>query len=578
MPLIKSSLVYELLSQAQSKPEAFALGFLADNLKQQLTYEELIQKIAPISNYLNEHCKIGDRIVLCFAPGIEFVVAFYACLFSGMIAVPTMPPLNKETAHRFNKILENSNCSLVLTTDDLIKKFYRLGFLNILKKYSFTKPLHHLLNKVHHDIEIGNLDHRWVPIEKIPDSSKPLEIKETWEEPVFFQYTSGSTSHGKGVQISMKNLVTQFEHINYAINMNDFKITCATWLPPYHDMGLIGCILYPIYYKGTSIMMSPIDFLRTPFKFLQIISNYKAEGFSAPNFSFELLLKKVSDEQLESVDLHSLKWILNGAEVIRLDTLKKFSERFKLDLVKFFPVYGLAEATLLVSGRKNNEHPHIFHLDIDAYRKGYFKEAIDEAPYKEIVSNGELHPDSKIIFLVPETLQLCEEGQIGEICISNDCVTKGYWNEPSETEKALIRFNDITYLRTGDLGFLYKNELYITGRIKDLIIINGKNYYAHDFEVIVEMAHPDIRKGCVAAFELEGSLSEDFVIVAEVKDVNVDQNQLKQLINQTILQHFQIVPHDIVLIKPKTLLKTTSGKIRHLATKALYLQKELETI
>lgn len=578
MTLTKLSLTYDLLTYAQKRPDDFALGFISDNSKQELTFQELIERIAPISNFLNEHCKIGDRVVLCFAPGSEFVIAFYACLFSGMVAVPTMPPLNKDTAQRFNRILEDSKTSLVLTTKDLIKKFQRLGLINILNKYSFTKPLYSLLNKVHHNIELESLDDRWVPIENIPLISKPIDLKETWDESVFFQYTSGSTSNGKGVQISMKNLVTQFEHISYALDMQDFKVKCATWLPPYHDMGLIGCILYPIYTKGCSIMMSPLDFLRNPYKFLQIISSYKAEGFSAPNFAYELMVKKVTDEQLETLDLFSLKWILNGAEVIRLETLKKFSEKFKLDLVKIYPVYGLAEATLLVSGKKNGEHPHTYNLDLEAYRKGLYKEADKNSAFKELVSNGELHPDSKIIFLQPESNQLCELGHIGEVCISNDCVTNGYWNNPLETEKAIINYEGISYLRTGDLGFLHNNELYITGRIKDLIIINGKNYYSHDFEAIVESAHPDIRKGCVAAFEIEGNLSEEFVIVAELKDVHTDPNEIRQAVSQKLLESFQLVPHEIVFIKQKTLLKTTSGKIKRPATKALYLKKELETI
>lgn len=420
---------------------------------------------------------------------------------------------------------------------------------------------------------------------KITDNL-PLTLASAYKEPqikpsdiAFLQYTSGSTGEPKGVMISHENLLQNLKFINECYTARPESV-CLIWLPPYHDMGLIGGILYPIYTGIPVYLMSPITFLRNPSIWLHAISKYRATVTSAPNFAYALCNQKISSQQKEGLDLSSMHAFLNGAEPISLKVLQEFTNNFsnygfKEDM--FFPCYGLAESTLMVSGKQK--------IKINYYSKKALhnnkvlpikKEDIDSHP---LVSCGSL---SNGIFIVdPNSSELCDDCVIGEIWIANPSVAQGYWNRAIETNHSFC--SQITsdegrkYLRTGDLGFSHNNELFVVGRLKDLIIINGTNHYPQDIETSIDLSHPEIRQGCSAAVSIEANEQEKLAIIAEVK-VGATAETMQEIISairKVILENHSLSVYQIALIKARRLPKTTSGKIKRNFTKIALINNQL---
>lgn len=576
--IINENLATLLLDHAVSSPGKVALSHITETGEiNTITYHDLIQKSLNVARFIKSETNEGDTVILCFPTGFDFLISFFGCMFAGVIAVPCMPPINQESAKRMNLIIKSSHAKLALSNHKILSAFKKLNLIHFLDN-AFTKPLHKLLDAVHHNIKIES-QNNWIAIEDIPEEKniQPF-FSNRFEEPLFLQYTSGSTSTPKGVKISLKNLMANFDMITHVTRRNGEDVNCQTWMPLYHDMGLIGTILYPLYTKGHASMMSPLDFLKNPSKWLEILTKFKSNSTGAPQFAIELILKKVSEEEAKKYDLSNIKWFFNGAEPVRYESVMKFIKRFNINENAMLPVYGLAESTLIVSGYRDSEKINSLKVSQIFYSEGKIVPSNDKDAI-ELISCGKASPHTQVEIIDVNTNMPLPENEIGEICISSDSVSSGYWENEKETEETFSinrAGKKIPMLRTGDLGFLHNGELYITGRKKDLLIINGRNYYPQDIEKVIEGAHENVRTGCTAAFSVAGDMSEELVVVAEVKTKPTEKEE--QAIRSEIMRHFQLMPKDIKLIAPRTILKTTSGKIRRRDMRQHYMENKLTFI
>jgi acyl-CoA synthetase (AMP-forming)/AMP-acid ligase II len=353
----------------------------------------------------------------------------------------------------------------------------------------------------------------------------------------------------------------------------------AGWLPLFHDKGLIGNVLYPIYFGGTSTLMSPTAFLQRPVRWLRAISHYRTDYAGGPNFGFELCSRRVTESDLSGLDLSCWEMAFVGAEPVRPATLDRFSQVFApvgFRPQALFPTYGLAEATLMATGGAR-----LRPLTTSSFSASLLSEGRVVAPEAAsdsvaLVGCGRTVGHQELRIVDPESRLECEAGQIGEIWLRGPNVAGGYWNLPEETEhtfRARLRSGDGPYLRTGDLGFLIDGELYIKGRLKDLIIVRGRNYYPQDIEEVVERFYPAVRLGCVAAFSVDAEDEERVVIVAEgdYDRTGGDSRELADAVHGAIVEEHGLKPLAIVFIDKGTIPKTSSGKIRRRACKAAFL-------
>ncbi len=563
------------LNHADTSPEQIAFIHVTENGQDlSITYKELIEKSLSVAEFIKSETHEGDTVILCFPSGIDFIISFLGCMFAGVIAVPCMPPINQESAKRMNLIIKSSRATLALANHKILSSFKKLKLIHLLDN-ALTKPIHSLLSSLHHDIKIES-ENRWIALEDISDQKVKPFFSNRFDEPLFLQYTSGSTAAPKGVKISIKNLLVNFQMIVQTMKWKGEFINCHTWLPLYHDMGLIGTVLFPLYMKGQTAVMSPLDFLKSPLKWLEVMSRHKSNLTATPQFAIELILKKIKEGGGNEFDLSNLRWLFNGAEPIRYDSIMRFIKLLNLNEAVMLPVYGLAESTLLVSGYREFEKINSLKISKNDYSEGKISITNSEEESFEVVSCGKVFPNTRLeIVDVNSSIPLSED-EVGEICLSNGSVSSGYWENEEETEKTFFinrQNKKIPMLRTGDLGFVHKSELYISGRKKDLIIINGRNYYPQDIEKVIEEAHDNIRTGCSAAFSVIGEISEELVVVAEVKVK--PSHQEFEAIRSHIIRHFQLIPKDIKLIAPRSILKTTSGKIRRRDMRQRYLENSL---
>ena len=410
----------------------------------------------------------------------------------------------------------------------------------------------------------------------------------------FLQYTSGSTASPKGVMIAHSNLVQNLAAI-YQYFEHSPHTHVVSWLPMYHDMGLIGTILQPLYGGFRATLMSPLMFLQRPLRWLEAISRYKGTSSGAPNFAYDFCVRKIKPEQITNLDLSSWDVAFNGAEPINHQTLEQFASLFKpygFRPEAFYPCYGMAEATLMVSGGKKTTPVVIKKVQTTALEQNKIVIANDrDKECKIIVSCGHTIPNQKIKIVNPETLTECSEREIGEIWVSGPSVARGYWHQLELSKQTFGNYVADTkegpFLRTGDLGFLSEEELFITGRLTDLIIINGSNYYPHDLEWVVEQSHPQIRSGFTAAFSVDIEGKENLVMMAEIeryygknrlkannnggKNSHLDESELIQAIKRAVFKNYDLEVYAVKLLKPGTIPKTSSGKIQRQACKHAFV-------
>lgn len=430
---------------------------------------------------------------------------------------------------------------------------------------------------------------QWLVTESI---SPKLSTK--WEKPdiqantiAFLQYTSGSTGKPKGVVVTHDNIIYNQRMIQAGFSHSE-KTIFVGWLPLFHDMGLIGNVLQPLYLGIPCILMPPEAFLLKPVRWLKAISRYQATTSGGPNFAYDLL-NQIPPEQLEGIDLSSWDIAYCGAEPLRAKTIQQFIEKFKpygFRPEAFYPCYGMAETTLFVSGGQKTEQAIV--QDIDADRLAQNQAVLvtsSDREAQQVVSCGKTWLGQQIIIADPHTFTQCPDGQIGEIWISGNNVCKGYWNNPEATEKtfqAYLKNNPSQpFLRTGDLGYILEGELFVTGRLKDLIIIRGRNYYPQDLELTVEQSHPALRINAGAAFVVEQDNEDRLIIAHEVERTylrNLNQKEVIDAVRLEISRQHNLQVHQVLLLRTGSIPKTSSGKIQRYACRTGFLQGNLNVV
>ncbi len=560
------STIVELLGyRSSTQSEIAAFTFLPDGETQAatLTYQELDRRSRAIASQLQALGLSGERALLLYPPGLDYLAAFFGCLYAGVVAVPAYPPRKGRNSPRILSVVKDAQAAIALTTTTILSQVQSL-----LAEKTDTNIL------------------QWLTTDNLAPG-----IENSWQEPVierdtlaFLQYTSGSTGTPKGVMLSHGNLLHNAA-MTYRFMEHSPSSKFVTWLPVYHDMGLIGGILQPLYGGFPCIMMPPATFLQRPYRWLQAISQYGGTTSGAPNFAYELCVEKITPEQRSTLDLSSWSVAFNGAEPIRQQTLKRFAQTFAecgFRPESFYPCYGMAEATLMVSGAVKTALPVTKTVQKTALQRNQVIDAHpdDENSYS-LVGCGRIL-EQQIVIANPETLTCCASDEIGEIWVSGFSIGHGYWNRVEETEQIFRAYLKDTgkgpFLRTGDLGFLHNGELFITGRAKDLIIIRGRNLYPQDIELTAERSHPALRNG-VAAFAVEVNNEERLCVVQELEfRAKPNLEEVTAAIRQAVASEHEVQVYAVVLIKPGTIPKTSSGKIQRSACKAKFLAGSLEVV
>jgi acyl-CoA synthetase (AMP-forming)/AMP-acid ligase II len=475
------TLVDLLRHRATNQADRIAYRFLEDGEHDEIvvTYADLDRMARTVAVRLQQLDAAGKRALLLYPPGIEYIATFFGCLYAGVIAVPAYPPRLNRPSPRIQGMVADAGATIALATTSILE--------NIEKRFEHMPDLAAL---------------KWLDTELMT-----AESADTWREPVisgetlaFLQYTSGSTSAPKGVMVSHGNLVHNLEVIRNGFQIVDGR--GVFWLPSYHDMGLIGGVLEPMYVNGPSVLMSPASFLQRPVRWLDAISTYRGTISGAPNFAYQMCVDKITDEQMASLDLSSWRLAFSGAEPVRHETMEAFARRFEAVGFRrdaFYPCYGLAEGTLLVSGGIGSAEIASETFDLAELAQNRVVTADpEEAGAQTMVSVGRSLLDQQVVIVDPETLKACPPGTVGEIWVSGSSIAQGYWGRPEQSQhtfQAMIAGSGRgPFLRTGDLGFFHEDELFITGRLKDLIIIRGRNHYPQDIELTVEQSQEALNR------------------------------------------------------------------------------------
>ena len=469
---VPRTLVELLRWRAAEQPNRVAYNFLADGETEeiQLSYGELDQRARAIGAWLQSKGATGERVLVLYPPGLEYIGAFFGCLYAGAVAVPAYPPRLNRNILRLQSIIEDARATAALSD---LQNLYTVASL-------FAQ----------NGRRVQCLDTDTISNEGAAEWKEPNAEADTL---AFIQYTSGSTGVPRGVVLTHRNLLSNSEFLAHAFDYNS-NSHCVTWLPVYHDMGLIGGILQPLYGGYPCTMFTPTALLQRPIRWLRAISNYKATISGGPNFAYDLCVRKITAEQRETLDLSSWRVAFNGSEPVRLETMERFSAAFEscgFRRESFFPCYGLAEATLIVSGGPAARPLRVKPVRARALEKHNVVETTsDEENARTLVGSGQAFAGEEVLIVNHITLTECQPGHVGEIWVAGESVAKGYWNREEETEQTfharLAGAKEGSFLRTGDLGFLDNGELFVTGRLKDLIIIRGVNYYPQDIEQTVE--------------------------------------------------------------------------------------------
>lgn len=561
------TLVDLLRHRATHQGNQLAYTYLVDGETQEvsLSYAELDRKARAVAAWLESRDLHGQRALLLFPAGLDFIVNFFGCLYAGVVAVPVYPPRMNRTLDRIHAIASDAEAQVALTTQAVLDR---------------VQP------QLDQAPDLKSL--RWLASDRIPPG-----MEKSWREPAvrsdtlaFLQYTSGSTGTPKGVMLSHSNLLHNCALIAHAFELTRSGVG-VFWLPNYHDMGLVGGILQPLYEARPNVLMAPVAFLQRPFRWLQAISRYRGTTSGGPNFAYDLCVRKITAEQRATLDLSCWSVAFNGAEPVRADTLDRFAETFAecgFRREAFYPCYGLAEATLLVSGGFKQEPPTVNSFQPGGLENGLVSaSAADDPGGRRLVSSGQNLPDQRIVIADPETRMLCEPDQVGEIWISGPSIAQGYWKRREETELTFRAFladtGDGPFLRTGDLGFFHERNLFVAGRLKDLILIRGVNHYPQDIELTVEKSHPGIRPGCGAAFTIDDEADQRLVIVFEVERQQEGcRAEILEALKRDVSREHELVVDEAMLIRMGSIPKTSSGKIQRHACRHAFLNGSLDVV
>jgi acyl-CoA synthetase (AMP-forming)/AMP-acid ligase II len=563
-----SSVLDVLRRRAVYQPDRTAFLFLADGETESasLTYRALDERARVVAGRLRRLERPSGSALLLYPPGLEFIAAFWGCLYAGVAAVPMSAPRPKQSLDRLRNIVADLEATVALTTSTELAGLERL---------------------VSQDPELAALE--WIATDGLP-----AFLADGWHPPpaepgtlAFIQYTSGSTGAPRGVMVSHGNLLQNSEYLRQSFELTPESVS-VTWLPSFHDMGLVDGILQPLYTGFLGVILPPVAFLQAPVRWLQAITRYRATHCGGPNFGYDLCTRRVTPEQRATLDLSSWVTAYNGAEPVSRDTLERFAETFRpcrFQLRCFYPCYGMAEATLIISGGRVQDPPVYFAADADALEAHRIVEAdATTKRVKHLVGCGRPWLDTRIVIADPEFLTRCPPGRIGEIWVAGASVSKGYWNRDELRKDMFACLADTgegPYLRTGDLGFIRAGELFVTGRIKDVIIIRGLNYYPQDIEKTVQESYPGFRPGCGAAFSVDVNGEERLVVVQEVERTHLRHLQgptAVKAIRAAVANEYGLQVYAVSLIKPATIAKTSSGKIQRRACRRMFLDGTLEVV
>ena len=558
--------------RADTQKNEIAYRFLADGEEEKavLTYGELDRRARQIAAELQTISAVGQRALLLDSSELDYIVAFFGCLRAGVIAVPVYAPRSNKKGKgnaRVESVVADAQPSVVLTAGP--------GSPAV------------------RDVVTASAGEqvKWIDTSALPANGGELWIPPTLSgaDIAFLQYTSGSTAAPKGVIVSHANILHNEEMIQNAFRTGPGS-SIVGWLPLYHDMGLIGNVLQPLYAGVPCILMSPVAFLQRPLRWLQAMSRYRATTSGGPNFAYELCIRKIRPEDRKGLDLSSWQVAFDGAEPVRLETLNRFAAEFAdcgFRREAFVPCYGLAEGTLFVSGGFDPAGVTVVQHGANGSGPNNGGK-ISRQREKTLVACGRPPAEQTLRIVSPDSLQACSAGEVGEIWVKGPSVAQGYWRKAEESEATfnawILGTNKGPFLRTGDLGFLTGGQLFITGRLKDLLIIRGQNYYPQDIELTVEQSDPMLHPGCGAAFSLEIEGEERLVVVQEAA-VGKDQEKendgfdaVVKLVSRNIVANHELQAYGVVLIKTGTIPKTSSGKIQRHACKDAFLNKELHVL
>ena len=577
----------DLLSQRGfQQPDRLAFLYLTEGTTTEisLTYAELDEQARAIGAMLQSIGAEGERIMLLYPSGLAYIAAFFGCLYAGAIAIPGYPPRFHRSLDRLQSIAADAQATIALTNSSCLAKTKQW--------FTWTPDLASL---------------RWLSTEQLD-----LELATTWTPPeianqtlALLQYTSGSTHLPKGVMLSHQNLLHNARQTSRVLEHSERNVGVG-WLPLHHDMGLIGSVLQPLYAGFPCILMSPMSFLQRPIRWLEAISKYRATTSGGPNFAYDLCVRKITPKQRAGLDLSCWDIAINGAEPVRHSTIDQFATTFEpcgFRREAFYPCYGLAEATLMASGGKKSASPVIRNLQKVALEQHQLAiPCISVTGTQTLVGCGKSFEDQSILIVDPDNLTPCAPSQIGEIWLAGPSVARGYWNHTKETKeifRAYLPSGEGPYLRTGDLGFLSHGELFITSRLKDVMIIHARTHHPQDIEATVEQSHAVLRPHCVAAFAVEIEGEERLVVVQEVehrmyqrlddhernksrgsrrppRHLNVDT--VIGNICQAVAEKHDVQVSAVLLLRAGSIPKTSSGKIRRHACRIGFLNHTLDVV
>lgn len=563
-----SSLVELARYRAIRQPGDKAYVYLKDGEVEAgtMTYETLDQRARVIAVQLQRRFIPRDRLLLAYPSGLDFIAAFFGCLYAGVVAVPAYPPGGPTDGPRFANIALDAAAAGVCTTVARID--------SVRSALSVTPLLKDLPCLATDETSDAQAD-QW------RDPSVGPEYL------AFLQYTSGSTGTPKGVMVSHSSLLHNQLLIKQGFEHSDRTIVVG-WLPLYHDMGLIGNVLQPLYLGIPCVLMSPMAFVFKPVRWLQAISRYRATSSGGPNFAYDLCVRRVTDEQKADLDLRSWEIAFNGSETVRLETLTRFAQEFSsygFRKEAFVSCYGMAESTLLVTSNNKSEFPTTKSIDGDALQRHRVLVTTGESKSLVNVVGCGRALGQQVLIVNPDTHRCLTPDAVGEIWIKGRSVAQGYWNNPESTAAVfnahLADTGEGPFLRTGDLGFLQNGELFVTGRLKDLIIIRGRNYYPHDIETIVKESHPALWNGAGATFSVDADGEERLVVAHEVSRTglrNLPRGAVVGAVRLALMAKLGLPLHELLLLKQGSLPKTSSGKIRRRASRDAYLNGALANV
>lgn len=548
--------------RATTQKNEIAYRFLSGEHGAAITYGELSAKAEQVASALLKTLSPGARGILLHPTGLDFIIAFLGCLRAGVIAVPLFAPqLRKRGNARVESVVQDCQPSVVLTSGPP------------------TAAARSVISG------IAGLPLAWIDTTALTDGSTVEGLPEiAGKDIAFLQYTSGSTANPRGVTLTHANILHNQAMIRDAFGTEQGSVI-AGWLPLYHDMGLIGNVLQPLYAGATGILMSPLSFLQSPVRWLRIISEYQATISGGPNFGYEHCTRKITAEEKRGLDLSSWQVAFSGAEPVRADTMQRFAAAFAqcgFDPSAFQPCYGLAEATLLVSGSRRKGRNKVMDLDSKALANNQII-AANGGKSKQLVACGGAPYGLDIKIVSFDTREQCSDQDIGEIWVKGPSIAEGYWNKPDATEETfhglIAGTGEGPFLRTGDLGFLRDGELFVTGRIKDLLIIRGQNHYPQDIELTVENSEAILQAGGGAAFSIEVEGQERLVVVQEAANASeaVLEHAIRKITTDLAQQH-ELTAFAIILIRKGTIPKTSSNKIQRHACKAAFLNNTLHVL